>query len=113
MALLALAQAPLAVVTDHAGRDINPLVSFFVPEKLTGSLVTIPFQPFGSGALLILRLMAATSQDFWLANLIAPVWTALHIPTRARAGSPEGDGIWRDCIRRISCRWRQGSATTR
>jgi nitrite reductase/ring-hydroxylating ferredoxin subunit len=41
--------------------------------------VTVPFEPFGFIALIILFLMAATSHDFWLANLSAPVWKALHM----------------------------------
>jgi len=79
MALLALIHAALAIVTYHAGSNINPFVSIFVSEKFTGSLATLPFQPFGFVALLILLLMAATSHDFWLANLTAPVWKALHM----------------------------------
>jgi nitrite reductase/ring-hydroxylating ferredoxin subunit len=39
----------------------------------------VPFQPFGFFALVILLLMAATSHDFWLANLNAPVWKSLHM----------------------------------
>jgi nitrite reductase/ring-hydroxylating ferredoxin subunit len=39
----------------------------------------VPFQPFGFFALVILLLMAATSHDFWLANLSAPVWKSLHM----------------------------------
>ena len=39
----------------------------------------IPFQPFGLAALIILFLMAATSHDFWLHNLTAPVWKTLHM----------------------------------
>jgi nitrite reductase/ring-hydroxylating ferredoxin subunit/DMSO/TMAO reductase YedYZ heme-binding membrane subunit len=79
MALLALAHAALAVITYHAGGDTNPFVSIFVSEKFTGSLASLPFQPFGFVALLVLLLMAATSHDFWLANLTAPVWKALHM----------------------------------
>jgi nitrite reductase/ring-hydroxylating ferredoxin subunit/DMSO/TMAO reductase YedYZ heme-binding membrane subunit len=79
MALLAIAHAALAVITYHAGGNINPLVSVFVSEKFHGSLATLPFQPFGFVALIILLLMAATSHDFWLANLTAPVWKALHM----------------------------------
>lgn len=78
MALLALIHAALAVVTYHAGGNINPFVSIFVSETFTGSLASLPFQPFGFVALLIVLLMAATSHDFWLANLTAPVWKALH-----------------------------------
>ena len=79
MALLALTHAVLAVITYHAGGNINPFVSIFVSEKFTGSLATLPFQPFGFVALFIILLMAATSHDFWLANLTAPVWKALHM----------------------------------
>jgi hypothetical protein len=32
-----------------------------------------------NAALLILLLMAATSHDFWLKNLTAPVWKRLHM----------------------------------
>src|SRR5262249_14459982 len=39
----------------------------------------VPFQPLGAAALAILFLMAATSHDFWLANLTAPVWKTLHM----------------------------------
>jgi nitrite reductase/ring-hydroxylating ferredoxin subunit/DMSO/TMAO reductase YedYZ heme-binding membrane subunit len=79
MASLALIHAALAVITYHAGGNLNPFVSIFVSEKLTGSLATLPFQPFGFVALIIILLMAATSHDFWLANLTAPVWKALHM----------------------------------
>lgn len=79
MAILALIHAALALVTYHAGGDRNPFVSLFVSEKFTGSLATLPFQPFGFVALLILLLMASTSHDFWLRNLTAPVWKALHM----------------------------------
>ncbi len=79
MALLALTHAALAIITYHAGGNVNPFVSIFVSEKFHGSLATLPFQPFGFVALLILLLMAATSHDFWLTNLTAPVWKALHM----------------------------------
>jgi len=77
--LLGLVHAVLVVGTYHAGSDQNPLVSIFVTSRLTGSLAGVPFQPFGFVALLILFLLAATSHDFWLANLSAPVWKALHM----------------------------------
>ena len=77
--LLALIHAVLVVATYHAGSDTNPLLSIFVSSPLTGSVAGVPFQPFGFFALVILLLMAATSHDFWLANLTAPVWKALHM----------------------------------
>jgi len=77
--LLALVHAVLVVATYLAGGDINPILSIFVSSPLTGSVAGVPFQPFGFFALVILFLLAATSHDFWLANLTAPVWKALHM----------------------------------
>jgi nitrite reductase/ring-hydroxylating ferredoxin subunit len=71
--------AALVIVTYHAGSDTNPILSIFVSSPLSGGLAGIPFQPFGFFALVILFLMAATSHDFWLANLSAPVWKTLHM----------------------------------
>jgi len=79
MCLLALIHSALVIVTYHAGGDTNPIVSIFKGSPLTGSIARVPFQPFGFFALVILLLMAATSHDFWLANLSAPVWKSLHM----------------------------------
>lgn len=79
MFLLALIHAVLVIATYHAGSDTNPILSIFVSSPLTGSVAGVPFQPFGFFALVILFLMAATSHDFWLANLSAPVWKSLHM----------------------------------
>ena len=77
--LLGLIHAALVVITYHAGSDTNPVLSIFVSSPLTGSVSGVPFQPLGFFALVILFLMAATSHDFWLANLSAPVWKTLHM----------------------------------
>jgi methionine sulfoxide reductase heme-binding subunit len=77
--LLGLIHAGLVVVTYHAGSDTNPILSIFVSSPITHSVAGVPFQPFGFFALVILFLMAATSHDFWLANLTAPVWKTLHM----------------------------------
>jgi nitrite reductase/ring-hydroxylating ferredoxin subunit/DMSO/TMAO reductase YedYZ heme-binding membrane subunit len=78
MFLLGLLHAVLVTATYHAGGDINPIVSIFVSDAGT-TMGSFPFQAFGFVALLILFVMAATSHDFWLANLTAPVWKALHM----------------------------------
>jgi methionine sulfoxide reductase heme-binding subunit len=75
MFLLGLIHAVLVVATYHAAGDTNPVLSVFT----SGSVAGVPFQPFGFFALMILFLMAATSHDFWLANLSAPVWKTLHM----------------------------------
>jgi nitrite reductase/ring-hydroxylating ferredoxin subunit/DMSO/TMAO reductase YedYZ heme-binding membrane subunit len=77
--LLALVHGVMVVATYHAGSHTNPILSILVTNRLTGSLAGVPFQPFGFFALIILFLMAATSHDFWLANLSAPVWKSLHM----------------------------------
>lgn len=77
--LLGFIHAVLVVATYHAGSDTNPILSIFVSGKFGGTAGTIPFQAFGFFALFILSLMAATSHDFWLANLSAPIWKALHM----------------------------------
>lgn len=77
--LLALIHALLVVTTYHAGGDTNPILSIFVSGPFDGTIGSFPFQPFGFFALLILFLLAATSHDFWLANLSAPVWKTLHM----------------------------------
>src|SRR6516164_8445662 len=79
MCLLALIHAALVVLTYHAGGDTNPIVGIFLSTPVTGPFAGVPFQPFGFFALVILFLMAATSHDFWLANLTAPVWKSLHM----------------------------------
>ncbi len=79
MFLCALAHGTLALVQLHAFGDRNPLVSLLTANRSFGSLAQFPFQPLGALALVILFVMAATSHDFWLANLTAPVWKALHM----------------------------------
>src|ERR1043166_2489514 len=79
MFLLGLVHAVLVIATYHAGSDTNPILSIFASSPLNGSVAGVPFQPFGFFALVILFLMAATSHDFWLANLSAPVWKSLHM----------------------------------
>jgi sulfoxide reductase heme-binding subunit YedZ len=79
MFLLALIHAVLVVATYHAGSNTNPILSIFLSSPVGASASTLPFQPFGFFALVILFLMAATSHDFWLANLTAPMWKSLHM----------------------------------
>jgi len=79
MFILALAHGTFSIIQFHALGNLNPLVSLFVSNTRYGSLADFPFQSLGFIALLILFLMAATSHDFWLHNLTAPVWKRLHM----------------------------------
>jgi nitrite reductase/ring-hydroxylating ferredoxin subunit/DMSO/TMAO reductase YedYZ heme-binding membrane subunit len=86
---MALAHGLFAIVQFHGFGTLDPLVSVLVSNARydaamgtnaqLSQLAQIPFQPFGLLALIILFLMGATSHDFWLHNLTAPVWKALHM----------------------------------
>ena len=79
MFVFALAHGGFALFQFHALGDRNPLVSLLSSSRRWGSVAQFPFQQLGAAALVILFLMAATSHDFWLTNLTAPVWKALHM----------------------------------
>ena len=76
---MALVHGAFSLVQFHALGDTNPLVSLLSANPRFDSLAQFPFQPLGALALAILFLMAATSHDFWLTHLTAPVWKALHM----------------------------------
>ncbi|MDQ1349362.1 MAG: hypothetical protein QG573_2741, partial [Acidobacteriota bacterium] len=79
MFVFALAHGGFALFQFHALGDRNPLVSLLTSNTHWTSVAQFPFQQLGAAALLILFLMAATSHDFWLTNLTAPVWKTLHM----------------------------------
>jgi methionine sulfoxide reductase heme-binding subunit len=68
----------LSIFQFHALGSINPFVSILVGNTRYASIADFPFQVLGLIALIILFLLAATSHDFWLNNLTAPVWKTLH-----------------------------------
>jgi len=79
MFMLALSHGVFSIVQFHTLGTLNPFVSVLVGNSRYGTIAQLPFQPFGLAALGILFLMAATSHDFWLHNLTAPVWKTLHM----------------------------------
>jgi methionine sulfoxide reductase heme-binding subunit len=76
--LLGLGHGVFGLIQFHSLGNVNPLVSLFISNPRYGSVTEFPFQSLGFFALIILFLMAATSHDFWLRNLSAPVWKRLH-----------------------------------
>lgn len=78
MFLLGVQHARGTLAWYHDFGNLDPIVSL-----LTGNLnfgfIPFPFELLGIGGLLILGLMAITSHDFWLHNLTAPMWKALHM----------------------------------
>lgn len=79
MFVVALIHGVLAIFWYHSFGVENPLVSVFTSPGSFESISDFPFQRFGALALIILLVMAATSHDYWNANLGAPVWKALHM----------------------------------
>ncbi|MEO0400145.1 MAG: Rieske 2Fe-2S domain-containing protein [Pseudomonadota bacterium] len=76
---IALAHFGLSLLWYHGGGPINPFLSLFIGNGRYDAVDGLPFEIFGLIAFVILFLMAATSHDFWLNNLSAPVWKALHM----------------------------------
>lgn len=75
------------VALTHAFYIVNWYFAFSSSDKYTallfantsyGQLLGFPFEAFGIIALLCLMILAATSHDFWLKFLSAPVWKRLH-----------------------------------
>ena len=77
--LVAAAHATIALGWYHAGGPLNPFVSLFVSNGEYDSIPGFPFEVLGFVALVILFVMAATSHDFWLNNLTAGLWKAIHM----------------------------------
>ena len=77
--LIALIHAALVIMWYHGFSATNPLVSVFLSNPRYDSLAGFPFEVLGFAALIIMFLMAATSHDFWNANLGPGLWKALHM----------------------------------
>ncbi|MEM9937793.1 MAG: ferric reductase-like transmembrane domain-containing protein [Pseudomonadota bacterium] len=77
--LIALLHAALVVLWYHGFSETNPLVSLLISNPRYDSISGFPFESLGLVALIIMFLMAATSHDFWNANLGPGLWKALHM----------------------------------
>ena len=79
MFVLASVHVLLVLIQFHAYGDVQPLLSLLSANQPRTPASPFPFEILGTAAWIILLLMAATSHDFWLANLTPPVWKALHM----------------------------------
>lgn len=77
--LIALVHAGLVTLWYHGFSDLNPFVSLLVSNPRYDSISGFPFESLGLVALLILFIMAATSHDFWNANLGPGLWKTIHM----------------------------------
>jgi len=78
-ALVALTHAVYVLNWYFAFSPTPPLEGLLSANTSYGQFLGFPFEAFGIFALLVLAVLAATSHDFWLAFLSAPVWKALHL----------------------------------
>lgn len=84
--LLALAHAGLVVLWYHGFSEVNPLVSLLISNPRYNAIQGFPFESLGLVALAILLVMAATSHDFWNANLGPITWKSIHMAVYAAYG---------------------------
>jgi nitrite reductase/ring-hydroxylating ferredoxin subunit len=78
-ALVALTHAVYVLNWYYAFSPTPPLEALFSSNTSFGQFLGFPFEAFGIFALVVLGILAATSHDFWLAFLSAPVWKRLHL----------------------------------
>jgi nitrite reductase/ring-hydroxylating ferredoxin subunit/DMSO/TMAO reductase YedYZ heme-binding membrane subunit len=77
--LIGLVHGVLVLLWYHGFGVLNPMVSLLVSNPRYDSLAGFPFESLGLLALCLLLLLAATSHDFWNANLGPRLWKALHM----------------------------------
>jgi sulfoxide reductase heme-binding subunit YedZ len=77
--LLGLGHFVLATLFYGGFGVIDPLSAILGGYDGGGTLTGFPFEVLGFFALVVLFVMAATSHDFWLANLGASTWKAIHM----------------------------------
>lgn len=77
--ILMFLHALLAVGWYHGFSETNVFLSLLTTNPNYDQISGFPFESLGLIAFIILFVMAATSHDFWLANLGAPFWKALHM----------------------------------
>lgn len=84
--VMALAHSVLVTLWYHGAGDLNPIVSLLVSNPRYDSFIGFPFEVLGLLALVILFLLAATSHDFWNAQLGPGLWKGIHLLVYAAFG---------------------------
>lgn len=77
--LLGLMHGGLVLLWYHGFSETNALVSLLASNPRYDSLQGFPFESLGVIAFFVLFVMAATSHDFWNANLGPGLWKAIHM----------------------------------
>ena len=76
---VALAHSAIAIGFYGGFGVRNPIAAMLTSSGSFASISGFPFEALGFLALLIFFIMAATSHDFWLANLSPRLWKSLHM----------------------------------
>ncbi|MEM9839293.1 MAG: ferric reductase-like transmembrane domain-containing protein [Pseudomonadota bacterium] len=76
---IALLHAGLVLMWYHGFSETNAFVSLLISNPRYDSLQGFPFESLGLLAFAILLVMAATSHDFWNAQLGPGAWKAIHM----------------------------------
>lgn len=63
----------------YAFSPTPPWLGLLTANTSFGQVLGFPFELFGLFALLCLLVLAATSHDFWLNFLTAPIWKRIHL----------------------------------
>jgi nitrite reductase/ring-hydroxylating ferredoxin subunit len=79
MFLAALLHAAIAVGYYSGFGVRSPIAAALADNHAFASISGFPFEVLGFFGLAVLFVMAATSHDFWLANLTPRVWKTLHM----------------------------------
>lgn len=83
MFIIVLMHAGLVLMWYHGFGPTNVFVSLLASNPEYDSLSGFPFESLGVIAFFIFFLMAATSHDFWNANLGPGLWKAIHMSVYA------------------------------
>ncbi|MEM6942734.1 MAG: Rieske 2Fe-2S domain-containing protein [Pseudomonadota bacterium] len=78
-ALVALGHAVFVLDWYFAFSPIPKLEGLLIANTAWNRLIGFPFEWLGAFALIVLGILAATSHDFWLSFLGAPLWKRLHL----------------------------------
>lgn len=81
--LVALVHGGLVTLWYHGFGALDPLVSLLVSNPRYDTLGGFAFESLGLLALVILFVLAATSHDYWNANLGPGWWKAIHMSVYA------------------------------
>jgi len=78
-ALVAFSHATFVLGWYFSFTSQPPLTAMFENMTGFGQILGFPIELLGISALVMLGILAATSHDFWLSFLSAPVWKTLHL----------------------------------